>query len=48
MGAEGKIKHDSEGSVPRVVDHLRFSAEQIPDWRTCEAGVVNLVKMKLG
>jgi hypothetical protein len=43
MSAKGKIKHNSEGCIPGIVDHLRFSAKQIPDGRTSEARVINLV-----
>ena len=37
ISAEGKSKH--EGYIPWVMEHLRFSAKQIPDGRTKEARV---------
>ena len=43
MSAEGKIKHDSEGCIPGIVDHLRFSTKQIPDGKNSEATVINLI-----
>ena len=48
MGGIGKVVHDSEGGIPSILEHFRFSTEEVPQRRTREAGVVNLIQMKLG
>ena len=46
MSTEWKIKHYSEGCIPGIVDHFRFSAKKIPDWRASEARVIYLVQVE--
>ena len=48
MGGIRKIVHNSEGGIPSILEHFRLSTKEVPERRTTEAGVVDLIQMKLG
>ena len=47
MGGIGKVVHDSEGGIPSILEHFRFSTEEVPQRRTTEAGFVNVIQLEL-
>ena len=48
MGGIRKIVHDPEGGIPSILEHFRLPTKEVPERRTTEAGVVDLIQMKLG
>ena len=47
MGGIRKTVHNLERCVPGILKHFSLSAEEVPQRRTTEAGVVDLIKLKL-
>ena len=48
VGGITKVEHNSNRSVPSVAEHVSLPAEQVPQRRASEAGVVDAVEVKLG
>ena len=48
MGLKRKIVHNSDCSVPSVLPHNCFFAEQIPQWASSEMEVIDEVNDNLG
>ena len=47
MGGIRKIAHYPEGSIPGILYHFRLSTKEAPQRRTIEAGIVEIIQMKL-
>ena len=48
VGGITKVEHNSNRSVPGVEEHVSLPAEQVPQRRASEAGVVDAVEVELG